>query len=348
MSPLFLWVSLLEQESNCDEGFMRHFSFLTLTIVILMGWMSDVHASASGLRAQGRYYTAKEAYEQRRYDDAARLLKESRDMLGGKSNRRLQYLLVMSLYNAKRFRDAQTEMNFYLELESDAKGRYMSFPQDVDALTGDETRAITMLIDKIDSEVASGAEDRIHAAAEREAIFRALNDLLVREYVTNTDTRGGKAQPEVAKLTSSGSHNAWRLTGEVSRKRYSDAFDGPGRWVIDSEYRRITVTIDLAAVSSYRIEKAYYGTDSFNNGYMARHGVTTVIKDAASGTNDFLILSFSNLQPYEYRLLDEIDSRGNARFYDLSSHKDYGFAVPIKDVVAAKQIMERLLRANGL
>lgn len=331
---------------------MRHFSILTFTIVILLvSWMGDAHANASALRAQGRYYTAKEAYEQRRYDDAARLLKESRVMLGGKSNRRLQYLLVMSLYNANRFRDAQDEMNFYLELESDAKGRYVSFPQDVDALTGDETRAITMLIDKIDSEVASGAEDRIQAAAEREAIFRGLNDLLLREYVTRTDTRGGKLQPEVAKLTSSGSYNAWHLVGETSRKRHSDAFDGPARWITDEGYVRLGTTLDMGRVISYRLRNVPSRVLTDRHGqYRAgdRPESTPIIIGAADGATDFLILSFNDLQRYELRLLDEIDARGNARFKDYSRHQDYSFAVPVKNAEEAKQLMERLLRANGL
>lgn len=332
---------------------MRYYSGLVLLLALFVVWAGNAHASASGLRAQGRYYSAKEAYEQRRYDDAARMLKESRMMLDGKSNKRLQYLLVMSLYNAKRFRDAQEEMNFYLELESDAKGRYMSFPQDVDALTSDETRAITMLIDKIDAEVSAGTEDRLNAAAERESIVSELNGLIWREYVTQTDTAGGKKQPEIANITSSGDYNAWRLVGETSQKRYSDAFDGPARWVIDTEYRRISVTLNLAAITSYRlvtvqpktVTDSRYGQYRSGN-YVEEHGAFSIAKGAAGSATDFLILSFGNLIPYEYRSWDEYDSRGGIRYLD-KQHQDYGFSIPITDPAAAKRLMERLLRSNG-
>ena len=84
-------------------------------------------------------------------------------------NIRLQYLLVRSLYTAGKFKEAQQEMAVFFTI-TDAKGEertkiYQNYPQDVDQLTNDETREISIMIDKIDREVAAGTEQKNAAAA---------------------------------------------------------------------------------------------------------------------------------------------------------------------------------------
>lgn len=141
---------------------------LTLLLALLFLFAAPaVDAQSANYRAQARYYSAKRAYEGGQYNDAARMLLESRGLLGGKSNERLQYLLVLSLHRAKRFDDAQAEIRRFFDLLENREQRE-NYTHDVDRMTADEIRQITMLLDEVDAGAANAARARANAAAAGE------------------------------------------------------------------------------------------------------------------------------------------------------------------------------------
>jgi len=217
---------------------------------------------ASGFRAQGRYYSAKEAYEKGQHAQAAQMLLESREFLGGKSNIRLQYLLVRSLYNAGQFKAAQAEMAAFFKLE-ETRGEerqkiYQNYPQDVDQLSPDETREISILIDKIDREVANDTEGKKAAAAQatqeaaalqrrKAAALEEFRSVILGGY-TAAQTPFPDSNTEYGiKITTSGSFNSLQIEflGRSSHVRDRGGW-GPKRHDV------IRATIDLARISSFR------------------------------------------------------------------------------------------------
>jgi hypothetical protein len=114
-------------------------------------------AQSANFRAQARYYSAKSAYEAGKFDDAVRMLFESRQFLEGKSNPQLQHILVLSLYKAGRFKEAQTEMSRFFTLHEGKEDR-AHFTEDVDELTNNEVREITIILDDIDDKVRRDIE----------------------------------------------------------------------------------------------------------------------------------------------------------------------------------------------
>lgn len=255
--------------------------FLLSLMVVSTGWAQE---KAAAYRAQGRYYSAKEAFDAKRFDDAARMLRESREMLGGKSNIRLQFLLVYSLYNAGRFKEAQVEMNSYLTLiERSNPEKYANFPQDVDALTNDETRAITMIIDKIDSEVANDTEGKMAAerrvAAERQEAAKkaalleskrssALAELkasVIKEF-TGAEARVPWQGPYMVSITLSGGFRQLRI--EVLGK--SEQTHNSRNQMIPMSRNRSSATVDLARLRAYKFVKIAPGREV--NHYRAASG----------------------------------------------------------------------------
>jgi hypothetical protein len=208
--------------------------------------------TAASLRAQGRYYSAKEAFEKGQFDEAARMLRESREMLGGKTNVRLQYLLVRSLYNGKRYQAAQTEMNTYLEIEVDKKDRYASFPQDVDRLTSDETREITILIDKIDTEVAKGTENANQANEDRATVVAVLRNSMLSSYIAR-GAEPGKNTEVAVNIEVTGDYQNLIFTTEFAGKTYSSASES---WKRNSDYTKKNLVLNLTQLSSFSIKTA--------------------------------------------------------------------------------------------
>jgi hypothetical protein len=247
---------------------------LTLFLLsVLVGSTAWAQEKAAAYRAQGRYYSAKEAFENKRYSDAARMLGESRQMLGGKSNIRLQYLLVLSLYHAGRFAEAQVEMNNYLALEErHSPDKYANFPQDVDALTNDETRAITMLIDKIDAEVANDTEGKM--AAERKAAMwesrrksavAELKDSVIKEF-TGAEPSVPWRSPYKISISLSGGFSQLRI--EVLGK--SEQTHNERNQMIPMSRNRSSATVNLARLRSYKFVRIAPGREV--NHYRAASG----------------------------------------------------------------------------
>lgn len=108
-------------------------------------------SQSSNARAQGKYYSAKEQYENKNYESALEYIYDSKELLGG-TNLLLQYLHIVTAYDAEKYVEAQTEMSTYFDL-LDRKIDAKSFSRGVEELTRDETTALTKLIDKIDEAV---------------------------------------------------------------------------------------------------------------------------------------------------------------------------------------------------
>ncbi|WP_134198506.1 hypothetical protein [Meridianimaribacter flavus] len=141
------------------------FTFFILTSL-------NSNSQSLNFRAQGKYYTAKENYESRNYDDAIKAINESKELLGG-SNYQLQYLHVMAAYKAGKYKEAQIEMNRYFNI-LDRKEQPKGFSKTVEELTYDETKELTKLIDPIDSNVANQIKEKKRKEEEESKIAEAV------------------------------------------------------------------------------------------------------------------------------------------------------------------------------
>lgn len=124
--------------------------FWLLSMLLLISTLS--FSQSSNFRAQGKYYSAKEKFEQNKFNDALNYIYQSKKNLNGGSNYKLQYIHIIAAYKAGRFQEAQKEMKRYFNL-IDKKEKPIAFEKYVERLTSDETKAITKLIDKIDEAV---------------------------------------------------------------------------------------------------------------------------------------------------------------------------------------------------
>lgn len=276
---------------------------LLLSLLLPLG----LSAQSAGFRAQGRYYSAKEAFESNRFADAAQLLRESRDFLGGKSNIRLQYLLVRSLHSAGKYQEAQKEMAVFFNI-SDAKGEerakiYQNYPQDVDQLTSDETREISIMIDKIDREVAAGTEAKNAVAAQaaakevrRREAFEALQAVILKRFITKrTGLPGPNGFSDTeAEISVSGSYNA--MTVSFRSVMYTNL--GNSRRKPHQRYEQ-TITFDLRRLTTYSMlpsnEAAYYMVPVDHTAHFGRlnfsYQVTGRYADQQYDTGDFKLVN---------------------------------------------------------
>lgn len=231
---------------------MRRSLFL-LVFAVLFAPIT-VPAQSSAFRAQGRYYSAKEAYESGRFADAARMCRESRDYLAGRSNLRLQYLMVSALYRSGQFKEAQKEMELFFEIDGHDKDDaawkereklYQEFPQEVDKLTADETREMSKMIDKIDHEVAADTEGK---AAARQELDRA-----VEEFWTTVKLTYGNATDGYWKVLLSRESG---LNLKYRREFNQETFEGRAR------ARVVQVTpFNVANISGIHVDDEYVRVD---------------------------------------------------------------------------------------
>ena len=119
------------------------------------------------VRAQGHYYSAKEAYLGKRYDRALDYVYKSKEALGG-TNQQLQHLHVFAAYTAGRYTEAQREMDTFFKLTEKVVPE-VRFSRSVQPLTNDEVTELTKLINKIDEGVAAQAAAERLAAEHRAA-----------------------------------------------------------------------------------------------------------------------------------------------------------------------------------
>ncbi len=129
-----------------------------IIVAIAIMLTSNAFSQSQNFRAQGKYYSAKESYEEGSYSSAINYIKSSKELLGG-TNYLIQYLHIMSAYKAGKYTEAQKEMNRYYRILDD-KEKAIGFKDEVEELTSDETRDITKLIDKIDYNVSNNTESK--------------------------------------------------------------------------------------------------------------------------------------------------------------------------------------------
>ncbi|MAL97753.1 MAG: hypothetical protein CL583_04795 [Alteromonadaceae bacterium] len=128
--------------------------FLRLWVIGLICFTLPLAANAvsTNFRAQGHYYSAKEALESGQYDKAINYVKQSKEALKG-TNQELQYLHIVSAYNAGKFKESQDELHTFFEIV-ERQRKEVEFDRSVDRLSDDEVRSLTMLINRIDEQVA--------------------------------------------------------------------------------------------------------------------------------------------------------------------------------------------------
>ncbi|MFD2573553.1 tetratricopeptide repeat protein [Spirosoma soli] len=91
---------------------MKSFVHLCFLCMLLSG---SSFAQTTDEKAQSAYLTATDAYEKGNYMEAVNYLKQARDLLG-KTNTKIQYLLVKTLMDAKDYSAADAELKSYFEV----------------------------------------------------------------------------------------------------------------------------------------------------------------------------------------------------------------------------------------
>lgn len=147
-------------------------TFLVFLAVVLPQLM---FGQSANYRAQGKYYSGLEQFENQEYESALAYIWQAKELLGG-TNYKLQYLHILCLYELEYYQDAQTQMTNYFNL-IEQKATPKPFVKDVEHLTQDETKHLTKLIDKID-EGYNKAKNRVQA---REDLKRRIvkNDISI-------------------------------------------------------------------------------------------------------------------------------------------------------------------------
>ncbi|ADB40809.1 outer membrane protein assembly factor BamD [Spirosoma linguale] len=92
---------------------MKHLVHACFLYLLLLG--SSSFAQTTDQKAQSAYLTANDAYEKGNYMEAANYLKQARDLLG-KTNTKIQYLLVKALMDAMDYLAADAELKTYFEV----------------------------------------------------------------------------------------------------------------------------------------------------------------------------------------------------------------------------------------
>lgn len=154
----------------------------TLLIAVSTGTFSQ----SINYRAQGHYYSAKDAYHAKNYEEALEYIYKCKSALVG-TNREVQYLHVMSAYYSGNYQEAQEEMNIFFQLE-ERKIERKEFDKSVETLTSDEVKSLTKIINDIDESVEAEKErlvvqkeTAIALKREREAKISKIRNLNLGE-----------------------------------------------------------------------------------------------------------------------------------------------------------------------
>ena len=129
-----------------------------IILIACLALLYDVtYSQGTNWRAQGKYYSAKERYENKEYESALDYIYDCKELLEG-TNYVLQYLHIVSAYYGGNYEEAQKELETFFRLV-DEEIEPVDFSKDVLELTQDETRELTKLIDKIDESVEYEKEE---------------------------------------------------------------------------------------------------------------------------------------------------------------------------------------------
>ena len=153
---------------------------------LLIAVSTGTFCQSINYRAQGHYYSAKDAYHAKNYREALEYIYKCKSALDG-TNREVQYLHVMSAYYSGNYQEAQEEMNTFFQLE-ERKIERKEFDKSVETLTNDEVKALTKIINAIDESVeaenerlAAQKETAIAVKREREAKIAKIKNLNLGE-----------------------------------------------------------------------------------------------------------------------------------------------------------------------
>jgi hypothetical protein len=118
---------------------------ITLFCIIVIA--HSIQAQNTNVRAQGNYYSAKNKFQEKNYEEALNYVNKCKTALMG-TNRELQYLHILAAYNLYKYEEAAKELQTYFDME-EKKVKIVYFDKSVDRLTDDETKQLSMLIDPI-------------------------------------------------------------------------------------------------------------------------------------------------------------------------------------------------------
>lgn len=170
------------KKSIYTNDFRMKYILTTLLIAVSTGTFSQ----SINYRAQGHYYSAKDAYHAKDYQEALEYIYKCKSALAG-TNREVQYLHVMSAYYSGNYQEAQEEMNTFFQLE-ERKIERKEFDKSVETLTNDEVKALTKIINAVDESVEAEKErlvvqkeTAIAVKREREAKISKIRNLNLGE-----------------------------------------------------------------------------------------------------------------------------------------------------------------------
>ena len=183
-----------------------------ILLMILLAVASALSAQSSSFRAQARYYTAVEEFEAGEYFSAIESTREAKRILGG-TNVLLQYLHIMSAYEAGRPNEAFQEIErFFRLVEGEIEAE--NFPRGAEGLSDDEVDDILRIYDEVESAVASGVEDRDREQALIEEIDSSLRALVL---TWNGVTGRDRGQQTLSTTSVQGRFPEYRLESVIWR-----------------------------------------------------------------------------------------------------------------------------------
>ena len=89
-------------------------TYIILTVCLLFSFKT-IHAQTNDIKAQSAYIQAYEAFERGSFTDATKYLQEAKTLLG-KTNSKIQYLLVKSLLETKDYPGVKEEVKVYFNV----------------------------------------------------------------------------------------------------------------------------------------------------------------------------------------------------------------------------------------
>lgn len=139
-------------------------SFLALLVLLAL----PVFGQSTNYLAQGKYYSAKKALEEKNYAKAIEYIGQCKTLLQNGSNQLVQYIHIIAAYKLGNYEEARRELQRFFALVEGGE-KPVTFSKSVEELTTNEITDITKLIDPID-EALAGDKKAKAAAAEAERI----------------------------------------------------------------------------------------------------------------------------------------------------------------------------------
>jgi hypothetical protein len=153
--------------------------YLSMFILLLVA--AGAFGQGANTRAQGKYYAAKESFQNGDFESAARFCGEAKELLGGKTNDILEYVNVMALYRKGDFQSCQKEIETFFAvidesaLPQEQRKLTQKFSYIVETLTDDEIKEVSKILEP----VARGVTRQIEARKAEQERIKGLPSRLV-------------------------------------------------------------------------------------------------------------------------------------------------------------------------